>query len=92
MKTLTMSQPNNYTQNQYRNNDIDRVHLTSLIQTISYPKFVYGDLIEQDSDNLNEKEYSSEKCEPFENELNVVSWWAKNKGTDFVKPKFKIEA
>lgn len=89
LTTLTKSQQNIYAKNQYRNNDIDQVHLTNLMESISYPKFVYDDTLEQDSNYRYGKQDNSKKSDPFENEPDVISWWTTNKGMDFLQYSIK---
>lgn len=84
LKTLSQSQQNNYTKNKYHHNDIDRLHLVNLMETISYPKFVCSDTTIEDSHNHYGKGYKCKKSEPFENELDVLPWWATTNGMDFV--------
>ncbi|XP_026332780.1 uncharacterized protein LOC113239849 [Hyposmocoma kahamanoa] len=60
-------------------NDIEQLHLTkSLIETISYPKFVFDD-IEQDSNSCHGKENNNKL---YKNEMDVLlSQWTDNKDT-----------
>lgn len=82
--SLNKSQQNYYAKNEYRNNDFDRVYLTNLIDSVSYPKFVHIDVNEHCSNNRYGKEDNRNKSEPLENKQDWLSWWAENKGMDFV--------